>query len=277
MSLLRSVLKKNGEKREAGGTASETPFNPGKPGSGLKKNYARSFASSSMRSIKSSAASFKSVATTIVSVVSFNSFIMGGNKIPKRRRPDPLKFGAPTFYHRKPPPPDSIPGVERVPATPAPFTGAHSYPDLRQGRVGEPTLCVVLYSHSRGNGPKPIYHDNGVVSGEVRMFLDKPKAFHAIFVWFAAKMDCNLEIQGPAIIHQKAEILLSSRLGEKSLNPFMKKDKLPAGTHIFPFSFEPFQDDIKIRLNEEAERKNKGHARLPLPRKLSQSKRPDPS
>ncbi|KAF8310561.1 hypothetical protein DL93DRAFT_2084347 [Clavulina sp. PMI_390] len=195
MSLLRSVLKKNGEKREAGGTdaASETPFNPGKPGSGLKKNYARSFASSSMSSIKSSAASFKSVATTIVSMVSFYSFITGGNKIPKRRRPDPLKFGAPTFYHRKPPPPESIPGVERVPATPSPFTGAHSYPDLRRGRTGEPILCVVLYSHARGNEPKPIYHDNGVVSGEVRIFLDKPKAFDTIFVWVRLSLEDCLE------------------------------------------------------------------------------------
>lgn len=178
MSLLRSVLRNNQKRGDA-------PFDPGAPTpSGKKKGYASSVVSSSMSSIRSaSAASFKSVATTIASMVSFYSMITGGSKIPKRRRPEVLKFGQATFANRKPPPAIPVPGAERIAPMTGPFTAAHSVPALDIKSSGEPALSIVLYSYARPSESMPMYHDRAVVTGEVRMFLKKPKAVGQIDVW----------------------------------------------------------------------------------------------
>lgn len=160
MSLLRSVLRKNGKNRE-----NPAPFDPGEPGGGLKKNYA------------------SSVVASIASMASFYSVITGGSKIPKRRRPDPLKFGAATFEYRSPPPAQPVPGVERLPPETGPYTAAHSVPEMNIHSSGEPRLCIVLYSHAYANEKLALYHDGAVVMGEVRMFLKKPKAVNFIDVW----------------------------------------------------------------------------------------------
>lgn len=186
MSLLRSVLKKNGEKTSeqvegSGAPAPGPSFDPGALGTTSKRSSARSIAASSIRS--ASAASFKSVATTIASMVSFYSMLTGGSKIPKRRRPDILKFGAPPFVFRRPPPAQPVPGAERLPPLLSPFTAAHSVGEYLNTSGAEPRLCIVLFSHARVPEKKALYHDQAVVAGEIRMFLKKPRALDFIDVW----------------------------------------------------------------------------------------------
>lgn len=196
MSLLRSVLRKSAS---PGSPDANGSFNPGKAGGA--------------KSSKSSAQSFKSVASTIKSISSFYSALTGnGPKIPKRRRPPILTFGAPTFYHSNPPPAELVIGVERVPlneTSDLPFTAAHATSLMednsrtqagQDGKDGdasdsEPWLSIVLFSHAssaRDNSgsvvdTQPVYHDQAEITGEVRMVLNKPKNIESIDVWVSAR------------------------------------------------------------------------------------------
>ncbi|KAF8323221.1 hypothetical protein DL93DRAFT_2162403 [Clavulina sp. PMI_390] len=270
MSLLRSVLKKGG---------SSSPDSPNKPFDPLKAGGPKA------KSKSSSAQSFKSVASTIKSISSFYSAITGnGVKVPKRRRPPVLTFGAPTFYHSDPPPASTVPGVERVPlglSSALPFTAAHAaslYPDNTRTDAttstsgdsetgvngSEPWLSIVLFSHGNGSDPKAIYHDQATVTGEVRMILSKPRNIESVDVWLVGKMDCVLEIQGVPFIQQRARVW-----GSGSSFTGGSKKKFAAGTHVFPFTFTPLSQDTKIHQPEEAQRKNKGDVRLDLPPSIS--------
>lgn len=168
MSLLRSVLKKSAPPSPNGA------FDPGR---------------SKSKPSKSSAASFKSVADTIKSISSFYSVVTGnGPKIPKRRRPPLLQFGAPVFSFSDPPPAQLPEGVERVPipqarGTGTPFISGHADSLLENGKDGDPWLSVVVFSHARAVDSQAVYHDQATVTGQVRMKLTKPRTIDTIDVW----------------------------------------------------------------------------------------------
>lgn len=177
MSLLRSVLKKKSTPAVGGdGTVTPVPFNPGKASSSKKG---------------SSAQSFKSVASTIKSISSFYSVLTGGGpKIPKRRRPPILTFGAPKFYYSDPPPPDLVDGVERMPieqTTGQPFTAAHATSLLDDNK--EAWLSIVVFNHARPIDAQAMYHDTASVTGEVRLVLTKSRNIESIDVWVRTLLD----------------------------------------------------------------------------------------
>lgn len=153
MSLLRTVLRKNSSNAER---TSPAPFNPGGP---TRKP---------ILSATSSAASIKSVASTIQSIASFYSTItQGGTKIPKRRRPDVSKLGAPQFYDSDPPPPEVIEGVEPLSQdelNDIAFTAAHAT-SLLDKNTKQPWLSLVLFSHAKPTQTFASYRSLSQLSG----------------------------------------------------------------------------------------------------------------
>lgn len=151
MSLLRTVLKKN----SSSSPGSPAPFNPGGP---TKRPFF---------SAQSSAASFKSVASTIQSISSFYSTLTkGGAQVPKRRKPDVSRLGAPRFYENTPSDPERLDGVEvlsREELDSIPLTAGHAE-SLNDSKTGEPWLSVILYSHAKPSNRYPRYHNEGACS-----------------------------------------------------------------------------------------------------------------
>ncbi|KAJ7054430.1 hypothetical protein C8F01DRAFT_1163318 [Mycena amicta] len=100
-----------------------------------------------------------------------------GLKIPKRRRPEVSRLGAPEWYNKDPPPTPEMPGT--APPSPAPpYTSAHAsfIPAEKSGLSSgsPPWLGLVLYSHAPPGSAKPMYHNSAKVAGEVRLMLQKP-------------------------------------------------------------------------------------------------------
>ena len=173
MSLLRKVLKSNKDAAESGTG----------PSAGGIKSPLGSFKAPDLRfkKSKSSAASFVSRATTIQSIQSFYTAVLGGSKTAKRRRPDILKFGAPTFYNSNPPPSEPVPGVERIDASEFGDFGvvhAFSLPSPSPGGADAAAetvqyLSILLASHARKIDKGPVYLNHDSPSGEVRIRIDE--------------------------------------------------------------------------------------------------------
>lgn len=175
MSLLRSVLKKKGPSSPDGAMFdSNSPL-------GVKNANKQSGTSK----VSSSAASFRSVATAVGSIKSFYTLAIGGSKTQKRRRPDILTFGAPNFYHSNPPPSEPVEGVERVPLSEAshlPFTAAHAVSVRPKQLMEPPRLSLLLFSHAAPQDQLPMYHDQGRITGEVRISLTEPTMMESMIL-----------------------------------------------------------------------------------------------
>jgi hypothetical protein len=147
MSLLRKVLRNNSE--SSGYDAPKTLTSR----RGMKE-YAESIKSTGGLTIRS-------VRSIAESVSSFYSTIAGGSRIPKRRRPDVSRLGAPKFYHRNPKPAVDMPGVKYLDSDMlGPYTTAHGM-SFATPNTQKAWCSVVLYSHASFDDPYPIYHARG--------------------------------------------------------------------------------------------------------------------
>lgn len=168
MSLLRNVLRKN------------TATNPdGAPTAGLSDTSKQSLHSlktlknssifSDARSVKSSGgATVYSVRSIAESITSFTSAVLGGKRVPKRRRPDVSRLGVPKWYDRNPLPAPEMPGTETAPELEQRrYTVGHAYPQRRKNAKGEeqkePYASVVLFSHAPSTARFARYYDNGML------------------------------------------------------------------------------------------------------------------
>jgi hypothetical protein len=146
MPLLKDILRKNTEK--SGPTPSGLFLRPkSKNKSGDNSSQVGSV--HSVRSVAGSIASF------------FTARGIGGERIPKRRRPDASRLGAPTFYHRIQDVPREAPiqvGTEEISVD---EIGGYS---IAHGKSwmppdGSPAwFSVVLYNHGKAGDPNPVYH-----------------------------------------------------------------------------------------------------------------------
>lgn len=164
MSLLKGLLKK---KQDLTGS----PFDSSR---------------SSKKNVASSSASFISRATTIQSVASFYTNIFGGSsKQAKRRRPDTLTFGAPTFYHDTPPPVTPAPGVERLPRQvidDVSYTAAFAVSDRSKNSDDLPRAGVFIFSKGPLSAKKAVIYDQEAVVGELRLLVSEPRIIESIKV-----------------------------------------------------------------------------------------------
>jgi len=150
MSLLRDVLKKK--------KGPIPPEGGGESSSKDKKNYAASVKSSSGMSLRS----IRSVAD---SITSFYSMITG--RVPKRRRAEVSRLGAPKWYKNKPPLPTLMPGLEKVPPEVRNvYTAAHGVVNPFTGPEGQPPVSVVLYSAALPGSQFVRYYSEGVLNNE---------------------------------------------------------------------------------------------------------------
>ncbi|KAJ6543955.1 hypothetical protein B0H19DRAFT_1076149 [Mycena capillaripes] len=248
MSLLRDVLKRG--KPSPNGPDAKLPLS--------SKRSIKSYASS----IKSSGgASMRSLAE---SMFSFYSAVTGsGPRVPKRRRADYSRLGVPEWYAEDPPPLQDMPGTA-PPSEMPPFAIAHSTVMHATDAGVQPWLGVVLYSHALASNPMPMYHNAAKITGEVRMFLDKPTALSSIDVWFVLKSDSVVDVLKPPILSMTANLWNRKKGNPNAMAssaPF--KGKFPAGTFVFPFEFDALPEDTVVKHPDEERRKNKG--RVPLP------------
>lgn len=155
MSLLRNVLRKNTANADA------------QPAAGLSDKSKQSLLSVLRRksdaadgaSVRSSGgATVYSVRSIAESVTSFASAFLGGKRVPKRRRPDISRLGAPKWYDKNPPEAPEMPGVEETDIARRPFTAAHGY--VRENDAGERYISMVLYSYAPESATTARYYDN---------------------------------------------------------------------------------------------------------------------
>ena len=157
MSLLRNVLRKNSATTNADGPP--PGLSPKSRESLLMAKMKKSADAISLRS--AGGVSIHSVRSIAESVTSFTSQLFGGQRVPKRRRPEISRLGAPTWYNKDPPPPPEMPGTEKIDLSREPYTAAHAY-SFRAFGVGDddPPYCtVVLYSYAEPGAVFPRYYD----------------------------------------------------------------------------------------------------------------------
>lgn len=113
-------------------------------------------------SIKSAGGiSIRSVRSIAESVTSFTSQLFGGQRVPKRRRPEISRLGAPKWYNKDPPEPPEMPGTEKTEIANQPYTAAHAY-SWKACDAGEddlPYCGLVLYSYAEPQAMFPRYFD----------------------------------------------------------------------------------------------------------------------
>ncbi|KIP06788.1 hypothetical protein PHLGIDRAFT_445208 [Phlebiopsis gigantea 11061_1 CR5-6] len=181
MSLLKNVLRKN-----SATTSSDAPppgLSPESRESLLMAKMKKSADAISLRS--AGGVSIRSVLSIAESVSSFTSQLFGGQRVPKRRRPEISRLGVPTWYNKDPPPPPEMPGTEKIDLSGEPYAAAHAY-SFRSFAVGEdvPPYCtVVLYSHAEPRAVYPRYYDTTKVRGEVRLHLARADHITSVDVW----------------------------------------------------------------------------------------------
>ena len=113
-------------------------------------------------SIKSAGGlSVHSVRSIAESITSFTSQLLGGQRVPKRRRPEISRLGAPTWYNKDPPESPEMRGTEKVNLTDQPYTAAHAYvwKVFDAGEATAPYCNLVLYNHATASAAFPKYHD----------------------------------------------------------------------------------------------------------------------
>jgi hypothetical protein len=186
-SLLRGVLRKNSEQS---GVAVPTSLASKR----TTKEYTSSFKSTSGGTIRS-------VHSVAGSVASFYSTLTGGNKTPKRRRPDVSRLGVPKFYAKNSKPAVEPEGVQLLTSEQlGPYTVAHGKSFSSIGPDQKPWGSIVLYNHGSVSDPRPIYHSQGKkcktdpeimfdyiilakVQGELRLKVEKEMKIASIEIW----------------------------------------------------------------------------------------------
>lgn len=155
MSLLRNTLKKNTAQTES------------QPADGLSDKAKKSLFSiahgTSERgdhlSVKSSGGvTVTSVRSIAESVASFATALLGGKRVPKRRRPEVSRLGAPKWYDRDPPEAPEMPGTEKTDILQKRFTVAHAH--VREQVGDDPYLAVLLYNYAQETSRQARYYDD---------------------------------------------------------------------------------------------------------------------
>ncbi|QRV81924.1 hypothetical protein RhiJN_09939 [Ceratobasidium sp. AG-Ba] len=246
MSLLRQVLRK-----QAGGASPD-----GKPGGPKKSGYAGSI---------KSVASAKTVAASIASF--YTAVTLGGTRIPKRRRAPKSELGRPVFVSKDPPLPELPAGVEASPVQEIP-TATHV--KTMNNRKDEPVLSLLMHNFSAAEDgrSRAVYTRNATITGEVRLVVTKPDPIESIDVWIGLKSGCSVVASEPWILKLNAT-LWTPKHGDprqeqgSRVEPY--KDMVQPGTYVFPFSFEPLPDNIKILQEEKKSTTGRGITLIPLP------------
>ncbi|EIN11294.1 hypothetical protein PUNSTDRAFT_50345 [Punctularia strigosozonata HHB-11173 SS5] len=236
MSLLRKVLHKNSES-----SGFDAP----------KALTSRAGVKAYAASVKSSAGgTIRSVRSVAESVSSFYTALTGGTRVPKRRRPDVSRLGAPKFYKRDPKPPPDAPGAKVVDAaTAGPLTAAHGMSFATPG-TDKAWCSVVLYSHAKVTDPYPVYHARATVQGELRLKIDEPARIASIDVWLVASSASVFDLALPPFINARAN--LWKREDGDPITPSVNegrgptfKGTFPQGTYVFPFEFPALPRDVE--------------------------------
>ncbi|KAJ7173581.1 hypothetical protein C8R46DRAFT_117288 [Mycena filopes] len=174
-------------------------------------------------------------------VGSLYSLAIGGERVPKRRKPDYSDLGAPEWFHEDPPEPLDMPGCVARNDLGA-FTIAHS--TVLPLRLDEEHhwLSLVLFNHANESSLAAMYHNEARVAGEVRMCLEKTKNISSIDVWLAAIAPAGQIISFTANVwnRHKGNPL---HPGQK---PELFKGKFPLGTYVFPFELPPLPKFVPV-------------------------------
>ena len=106
--------------------------------------------------------SIHSVRSIAESVTSFTSQLFGGQRVPKRRRPEISRLGAPTWYNKDPPEPPGMPGTETIDLSGHPYTAAHAYSwqAFSANEDAAPYCTLVFFSYAEPTAMFPRYYDN---------------------------------------------------------------------------------------------------------------------
>jgi hypothetical protein len=103
----------------------------------------------------------RSVRSIAGSIASFYSFVGGGTKVAKRRRPDISRLGVPKFYNKNPKEPEHLEGVKPIDTDElGPYTAAHAR-SFRSSNDTKPCGSIVLYSHAAAEDTMALYHGRG--------------------------------------------------------------------------------------------------------------------
>ncbi|GJE88825.1 hypothetical protein PsYK624_049120 [Phanerochaete sordida] len=250
MSLLRNVLRKNS-------ASTDTP-------AGLSQRAQDGLLAAALRrsadavSLRSAGGlSVHSVRSLAESVTSFASGLLGGRRVPKRRRPEVSRLGVPTWYNKDPPPPREAPGTETIELAGRPYTCAHAFPlkavDAKEGE--EPYCCLVLYSYADPSLSSAKYYDDTVVRGELRLFLPKPDSISSVSIWLIGRTESVFSVNEDPLVRYRVN------LWDRRENQGPFGDKLPTNrTLVLPFEFPVFPQDIVLQKQDSS-----NVTRVPLP------------
>ncbi|KAF7316486.1 hypothetical protein MIND_00167700 [Mycena indigotica] len=271
-SLLRDVLKRNQEKGKAPETQTEkaapttSSFNPSSSRRSIKNlllpGSSGKTISGSIRS--SGAASLRSVASLAQSMASFYSMMTGGNRVPKRRRPDFSTLGVPEWYAEDPPPVPLMPGTAEHSPIPTLYARGMASVIHERSPGEKPYMGIVLYSHALSHSKAAVYHNGARIQGEVRLDITKKDSIKSVDVWLIIAAESILDIFAPPMYAFTAN-LWNREMGDPrqigSSKPW--RGPFPEGTFAFPFEFPELPKDVVVKHPNDGKRRNL--ARVPLP------------
>ncbi|KAF8521911.1 hypothetical protein BU17DRAFT_64640 [Hysterangium stoloniferum] len=204
----------------------------------------------------SSGATLRSVRSVAESVASFYSLLTGGNRVPKRRRAEVSRLGAPKWYHGDAPFPSDMPGTEPEDQD-GPFTTAHAVSDST-GPDRPATSSIILYNHSPPNAHRAKYFNQSKIQGEIWLRFDKPTTVAAVDVWLYGKAESVIKLVGKPLADFHANLYRSTQHGllgglihhttTTLSSPGIPEDgHFPPGTYIFPFEFPSLPRFVKVK------------------------------
>ncbi|KAI0789670.1 hypothetical protein C8Q75DRAFT_806832 [Abortiporus biennis] len=273
MSLLRDVLKNN--------SASKTPNSSIPSGLSSKsrtlilERKSRKWDTASIKS--AGGVTIRSIRSIAESVTSFATTLVGGRRVPKRRRPDVSRLGVPKWYDKNPKEAQEMPGTLRAVyldgAHNIPYTAAHGYSFVKRSREsdeGTPWMSLIVYNYAREGSLQARYIDESKVRGEVR--LQNPENISSIDVWITAVGIDVLNMNSRPFLKMRTRVYERRKPDSESAEfgadqgstskgkPVAKKrfnlnflksksdigDFPPNQVVIFPFEFEPFPNDVQI-------------------------------
>ncbi|KAF8521935.1 hypothetical protein BU17DRAFT_64663 [Hysterangium stoloniferum] len=247
MSLLKDALNK------------KAAMNKTAPPNNLPISSRKTFNNKDAASIRSSSgATLRSVRSVAESVASFYSLFTGGNRVPKRRRAEVSRMGAPKWYHGDAPFPSDMPGTAPEDQG-GPFTTAHAVSDSNlNGPDRRATSSIILYNYSPPNAHRARYFNESKIQGEIWLKFDKPTTLTAVDVWLYGKAESVIKLVGKPLVVFHANLYRSTQHGllgglinhttTTLSSPGIPEDgHFPPGTYIFPFEFPSLPRFVKVK------------------------------
>ncbi|QRV75592.1 hypothetical protein RhiJN_03607 [Ceratobasidium sp. AG-Ba] len=175
------------------------------------------------------------------SIHSFYTTVTEGSKVPKRRRAPVSTLGQAELSAGTLAPYKLPAGVEILPPS---GTALATHIVTLKDKKDAPKVSLLIHNYAtEETGFGEAFYSN-IISGEVRLILDKPEDIRSIDVWVGSQAGSSVFVFEPHALKMHAHLWP----GETHTS----SKKFEPGTYSFKFSFEPLPEQIQVKQDMKA-------------------------